>query len=200
MGVERRLVGQAVDTSFTLRPMYAADVPAVLALDQAVKPSPWTAAGFADELTNELSFPMVLTTAVASSPATPNPEPDLCGYIVYWLVADELTVNTIVVALEWRGRGLGEYLLLAALQHGRAYGITLASLEVRVSNHPAQNLYRKYEFKTVGRRPRYYQDNREDALLMLAEQIDTPAYGQLLHERQQALQQLSNEKRTKAEG
>ncbi len=184
MGVERRLVGRAVDTSFTLRPMQAADVPAVLDLDQAVKPSPWTEAGFVDELANELSFPMVLTTAVSPSPA--NPEPELCGYIVYWLVADELTVNTIVIAPEWRGRGLGEYLLLAALQHGRGQGITLASLEVRASNHVAQNLYRKYEFKTVGRRPRYYRDNREDALLMLAEQIDTPAYGHLLQERQQA--------------
>lgn len=158
--------------------MTLADVPAVLALDQAVKPSPWTAAGFAAEVENERSFPWVLTTAVQ-----PEPEPTLCGYIIYWLVADELTVNTIVIAPPWRGRGLGEYLLLKGLQHGRGQGITLASLEVRASNLVAQNLYRKYEFHPVGRRPRYYRDNQEDALIMLAEQIDQPHYGQLLQAR-----------------
>lgn len=156
--------------------MTPADVAAVVALDEDVKPSPWTADGFLGELTNACSFPQVLTAVSV-----------LCGYIVYWLVADELTINTIVVAPAWRGHGLGDYLLWSALTHGRGQGVTLASLEVRASNEIAQNLYRKYEFAVVGRRPRYYRDNQEDALIMLAEGVDQPAYGQLLATREAAL-------------
>jgi ribosomal-protein-alanine N-acetyltransferase len=156
--------------------MQASDVTAVLSLDQAVKTSPWTEAGFLSELANDHANPYVLTAAG-----------ELCGYIVYWLVADELTIHTIVTASAWRGRGLGELLLLQALSHSHAANMTIGSLEVRVSNEIAQTLYRKYEFKVVGRRPRYYRDNQEDALIMLAQGLDTPAYGRLLAEWQETL-------------
>ena len=55
------------------------------------------------------------------------------------------------------------------VQHARDAGCTRMLLEVRVSNAPAQNLYRKYGFEVIGRRPRYYTDNHEDALVMVAE-------------------------------
>jgi [ribosomal protein S18]-alanine N-acetyltransferase len=170
---------------FQLRRMSAEDVPAVLALDVAVKPSPWTLAGFLAELDNERSFPLVLMTDTDNR---------LVGYHVYWLVADELMVNTIVVDPVWRGQGWGELLLLAGLYHGRGLPhfptfppptmpITTASLEVRASNHVAQKLYRKYEFQPVGRRARYYRDNGEDAVVMVATELDRPAYEAFLAER-----------------
>ena len=72
-----------------------------------------------------------------------------------------------------------------------------ATLEVRVSNHAAQNLYRKYGFAVVGRRRRYYQDNNEDAWIMTVNDFDSDAYQARLKQLGQALrQQLRNQIRS----
>ncbi|HEX9681017.1 MAG TPA: GNAT family N-acetyltransferase, partial [Anaerolineales bacterium] len=66
----------------------------------------------------------------------------------------------------YRRKGIGERLLRAALECAADQGAELATLEVRASNDAALELYRKHAFEVVGRRPRYYRDNGEDALLM----------------------------------
>jgi ribosomal-protein-alanine N-acetyltransferase len=67
-----------------------------------------------------------------------------------------------------RGRRVGDALLRWCIEEARAAGCERMLLEVRVSNFVAQNLYRKYGFEVIGRRPRYYTDNHEDALVMTA--------------------------------
>ena len=75
-----------------------------------------------------------------------------------------------------RGKGIGELLVLGALEMGMLLECQQITLECRVSNEVAQNLYKKYGFRVMGRRKRYYSDNGEDAYVMTADAIDTPDY------------------------
>ena len=109
----------------------------------------------------------------------------LVGYSGYWLIAGEAHVSTIAVSPTWRGRGLGELLLLNMLLTAYRQAALLATLEVRKGNLVAQALYQKYRFEIVGERPRYYQ-GKEDALLMTVEPLDR-AYRSFLGNMQESL-------------
>ena len=89
---------------------------------------------------------------------------------------DEAHISTIASDEQWRGRGIGELMLLAMIERGIELGAGEVTLEVRVTNRVAQSLYRKYGFEVVGQRPRYYRDNNEDADLMTASDVDRPEY------------------------
>ena len=85
----------------------------------------------------------------------------------YWLVAGEVHILAIATHPDFRGRGIARQLLDHILAKARAHHCTLATLEVRRSNVPAIALYERAGFRTVHVRTRYYQDNDEDALIML---------------------------------
>jgi len=104
------------------------------------------------------------------------------------MIAGEAHISTLAVAPAWRRRGLGEFLLWSMLKRAASMSAFEATLEVRVSNHAAQNLYRKYGFVVVGRRRRYYQDNNEDAWIMTVGDFDSDAYQDRLKQLGQALQ------------
>jgi ribosomal-protein-alanine N-acetyltransferase len=89
------------------------------------------------------------------------------GYIVFWLVHDEVHVLNVATALEARRRGVARALMVAAEQAGRLRGARLSTLEVRRSNAPALALYRDLGYGQVGIRPNYYAEEREDAILMV---------------------------------
>jgi len=101
---------------------------------------------------------------------------DLLGYAGMWLMLDEAHITTIGVRRIGRGHGLGEMLLQNLIEQAMEMGAERVTLEVRVSNVVAQNLYRKYGFHEEGIRRRYYSDNGEDALIMTTDRIDTPEY------------------------
>ena len=88
------------------------------------------------------------------------------GYGGLWMILDEGHVTNIAVDPDFRGRKLGEKLLRTLMSMCAASGGRKMTLEVRVSNNVAQNLYRKYGFERVGLRKGYYTDNREDAIIM----------------------------------
>jgi ribosomal-protein-alanine N-acetyltransferase len=90
----------------------------------------------------------------------------ICGYVGFWVMADEAHITTIAVSEELQRRGIGELLLLTVFDRARELYANIVTLEVRVSNTGAQNLYLKYGFKQVGVRKAYYTDNREDAYIM----------------------------------
>ena len=90
----------------------------------------------------------------------------ICGYVGFWVMADEAHITTIAVSEELQRRGIGELLLLTVFDRARELYANVVTLEVRVSNTGAQNLYLKYGFKQVGVRKAYYTDNREDAYIM----------------------------------
>ena len=92
--------------------------------------------------------------------------PAVVGVVVVWLVVDEAHIATLAVHPELRRQGIGQRLLCTALAEAAQAGAVAAMLEVRAGNITAQKLYQNFGFETVGRRPRYYRDNQEDALLM----------------------------------
>lgn len=141
---------------YKLRPMILEDIESVQAIDRRSFPTPAKASLYVHELTqNKLAHYQVLTV-----------QTQIIGYTGFWMLADEAHIISIATHPDWRGRGLGELLLLNFLYLAGEQGATLATLEVRRSNIVAQTLYLKYAFEVVGERPRYYQDTREDALIM----------------------------------
>ena len=148
--------------NYLLRPMEIEDLTAVLKIEQLSKPTPWNEQSYRQELDNPNSHPTLLM-------ADEKP----VGYIVWWLIADEIQIQTIAVDPNWRGRRLGQLLLHQALQNGINQGAVLSTLDVRASNLVAQALYHKYRYQTVGQRKRYYRDG-ETAYLMTAEFAAVP--------------------------
>lgn len=106
----------------------------------------------------------------------------ILGFAGMWLMFDEAHITTIGVKKTMRGRGLGELMLVRLIEQAREMGAKRLTLEVRVSNQVAQELYRKYTFKEEGVRKRYYSDDGEDALIMWSDRLDDPAFVQLFAE------------------
>jgi ribosomal-protein-alanine N-acetyltransferase len=90
----------------------------------------------------------------------------ILGFIVFWLVHDELHILNIATALEARRGGVGRALMIEAHEAGRQRGARIATLEVRRSNTPAIELYLSLGYRQVGVRPNYYADEGEDAIVM----------------------------------
>ena len=109
----------------------------------------------------------------------PAERPELIvGFVGVWMMPDEAHIVTIATRETHRLRGIGEALLIAAIEMAQARGQQLVSLEVRVSNGPALRLYNKYGFTEVGRRARYYSDNHEDAYILTVDSVLTRRYRQ----------------------
>lgn len=168
-------------TAVRLRSMSLGDIPQVTELDRLCFPTPWPAHSYRYELSqNSKSRMFVLSVPGKESPANGSGMPNwlnrlrfgpanderVIGYSGFWFIADEAHISTIGVHPDWRGRSLGELLIFAMLRQSVRLGARLTTLEVRVSNGPAMNLYYKYGFEIVGRRKGYYRDNREDAWMM----------------------------------
>jgi ribosomal-protein-alanine N-acetyltransferase len=89
------------------------------------------------------------------------------GYIVFWIVHDEVHVLNVATAVAARRRGVGRALMEAAEEEGRRRGARISTLEVRRSNAPAIALYAAIGYRQIGVRPNYYAEEREDAIVMV---------------------------------
>ena len=164
-----------------IEPMTLADIPQVVAVEQASYAMTWPQKAYDYELTkNRLAHYFVLRYL---------PRSEVIGLAGIWLMADEAHISTIAVHPRWRGLGLGEWLLIHLLTEGRRLGATAATLEVRPSNRAALGLYHKYAFAEAGRRKRYYTDNGEDALILTTPALDLPDFQAMFARRQAALSQ-----------
>ena len=103
-----------------------------------------------------------------------------------WYQGEEAHITEIAVREEHRGQGIGELLLIGSLRDAVQYGSKVMTLEVRVSNFIAQRLYEKYVFKNVGTRKGYYSDNREDAVIMTTNPIQSEEYQTKFRDLQEA--------------
>jgi len=110
----------------------------------------------------------------------------IVGFVGCWVLADEAHVTSIAVREAYRRQGVGELLIIKAIDLAAEMKASVVTLEVRVSNTVAQNLYIKYGFNEVGVRKGYYIDNREDALLMSTENIRSDSYKARFKELKQA--------------
>lgn len=167
--------GAAPPAGLMLRPATAADLDAVVMIERvSFSDPPWSRRSFASLLDDpRVRFTVACTPAgVASSDAGSAAVGDaaigdaVVGYVVMWLVADEAELANLAVAPGRRRVGIGRYLLDSAIAEAVARGATSLYLEVRESNVAARVLYGGRGFLAVGRRPAYYRNPTEDALLL----------------------------------
>ena len=154
----------------TLQPMAAEDIPAVHAIESASFPTPWPPYAFRQELeTNRMARYLVVRAGAR-----------VVAYAGVWLMVDEAHVTTFAVLPAYRRRGIGGLLLSGLMALSADMGAAVVTLEVRLGNVAARQLYQRFGFRPVGVRPRYYSDNGEDALIMTTERLDTPDMQRLM--------------------
>ena len=140
----------------SFRKMTVADIDSVHKIESLSFSLPWTKEAFYHEMvSNDYAYYVLAET-----------EKGIVGFCGMWLVLDECHVTNIAILPEERGKKLGEQLMKEAIKIAKAQGAKVMTLEARVSNHAAQNLYRKLGFQNGGIRKRYYSDNHEDAIVM----------------------------------
>ncbi len=187
--------------------MMMSDVPRVIEIERLAYPSTWPPSAYRKELQDNRwahyivlrdkkiaeehmaigvqepdkprrFFPLSLlpgrTTATAAAPN----QSSIIGFAGLWLMVDEAHITTIAMHPDYRRKGLGEFMLVSLIDIAYNIGANWVTLEVRVSNYTAQNLYRKYGFHEKGLRQKYYSDNQEDALIMWTDEINSPDYKQ----------------------
>jgi ribosomal-protein-alanine N-acetyltransferase len=136
--------------------MKMADLDDVMEIEQASFSLPWSRWMFGRELEDrENSHFLVMRSGS-----------EVIGYIGFWMVLDEAHIVTIAVRSDLRRKGIGSMLLASALVLAVSLDANRATLEVRVTNLPAQRLYKKFGFEVVGIRRKFYSDTGEDAYVM----------------------------------
>lgn len=139
-----------------IRKMVMNDIGQVMDVDRVSFSNPWTEDIFQLEIgKNDQAYYYVMTL-----------DQKVIGYIGMWVVIDDAQITNIAISPSYRGHKFGEKLFGFACQQALAMGVKHLSLEVRVSNRVAQNMYRKFGLVPGGIRKNYYTDNREDAIIM----------------------------------
>jgi len=137
------------------------DLEEVMRIEKVSFSAPWSQSHFAHEIRrNPLAYPFVLRKKDVACPK-------IVGFCVCWIVHEELHVNNLAIAPACRNRGYGEILMRSVLEFGQNNSCRRAALEVRVSNQAAVRLYEKLGFRILGVAPNYYQDNEEDAYILI---------------------------------
>jgi ribosomal-protein-alanine N-acetyltransferase len=141
--------------NYQLTPMTAEHIDQIAALERTCFSHPWTEAMLQEELWNESA---VIIAAVAD-------DGTVVGYAGLQTVLDEGYINNVAVDPRFRRQGVADELISAFVRFGKAK-LAFLTLEVRATNAPAIALYMKHGFAQVGRRKDYYDDPKEDAILM----------------------------------
>ena len=149
----------------------------VLRIEAQVYPRPWSLGLFLSELALRTSRIYL----VARSGST------VVGYAGLMLTGSDGHVTTIAVDPAWHRRGIGSRLLIALSRAGVANGCTALTLEVRMSNEAAKDMYRRFGYAPAGVRKNYYSETNEDALVMWVHDVDLPAYAERLASIESAL-------------
>ena len=147
-------------------PMRRRHLRSVLKIEAQVYARPWSLSLFVSEL--------ALRTSRAYYVARVNGV--LCGYAGLMVTEDDGHVTTLAVDPAWHRNKIGTRLLLTLAREAIRRGASNLTLEVRVTNHPAQEMYRRFGFRPAGIRKNYYVETNEDALVMWAHDVDTPEY------------------------
>lgn len=155
--VDRPAVAPPPGAAPSVRAMARRDLPRVVAIERETFTMPWSEGTFADLLERADARCLVAELEGAGP----------IGYAVFWWAAGEAELGDLAVWQPHRGAGIGALLLVEVLDDAAARGVRRIFLEVRESNAAARALYRRHGFRVVGRRPDYYRDPREDAIVML---------------------------------
>ncbi|HEX9726857.1 MAG TPA: ribosomal protein S18-alanine N-acetyltransferase [Vicinamibacteria bacterium] len=160
MSVEgARLERGSVRSLYRLEPMQLEDVSAVMDIEQVSFSNPWPKEAFVEEIRkNAFSHPTIACPRASR-------ERIVCGYLIPWVVFDELHIQNVAVHPLHRGRGLGRHLVEEAVELGKRSGCRVALLEVRESNTIARALYVSMGFLEAGKRHKYYSHPQEHAIV-----------------------------------
>ncbi|MBU4046962.1 ribosomal protein S18-alanine N-acetyltransferase [bacterium] len=143
-------------TGIVIRSMEIDDLKKVLEIEKQSFPVPWTYDLFFSELTrNRYARYFVLEK-----------DKRIIGYLGFWLMRDNIHITNIAIAEKFQRRGYGGKLLKFVEEEAIVHKIKKISLEVRRSNCIAQDMYRKYGYKVMRVLRNYYQEEKEDALVM----------------------------------
>lgn len=184
--LRERLPRPAETMRLVIEPLRREDIPEIGDIERESFPTPWPASAYRRELDNRLARYFVVREVLPGDEGG-SPFGRILGAAGVWVVLDEAHLTTIAVRASRRGEGFGERLLQHAIEVATDLGADSLTLEVRVSNEPAQALYRKYGFEVVGRRKNYYTDVREDALIMTVSELTGIPYQGRLRELRAAL-------------
>jgi len=146
-----------------IRRMTIHDVQQVHALETATFSSPWSRQSFMDEMNQNVCARYLVTEQ----------DGRIIAFAGAWFVLEEGHITNIAVKETERGKGIGKQLTQALMGYAANMGVQYMTLEVRKSNKVARGMYEKLGFVELGVRKRYYEDNGEDALLMVCQ--DMPA-------------------------
>lgn len=152
-----------MENNIIIRKMTLDDVGVVAEIDRLSFSLPWPERSFGYEVTGN---PMARCWVAETE------DKRIAAMLVLWLILDEAHVATIATHPDFRRQGIGAEILTVALKDAAEAGATHALLEVRATNEAAQTMYRKFGFEIVGRRPKYYKDNGEDAILMTLHKLE----------------------------
>ncbi|MGH2809116.1 MAG: ribosomal protein S18-alanine N-acetyltransferase [Actinomycetota bacterium] len=144
----------------------------VLSIEARVYPRPWSASLFLSELAQRTTRSYI----VAKS------EGEVVGYSGLMFTGKEAHITNIAVDPDVHGRRVGSRMLLTLITEAIARGAQVISLEVRVTNNVAQNMYEKFGFAPVSIRKGYYIETNEDAIVMVVDNAATTEYRLLLGE------------------
>ena len=147
--------------SVLYRRMTLEDVDAVHAIEEATFPTPWSRQSFVEEMTgNKCARYMVAVEGER-----------IIAFAGAWCIFEEGHITNIAVEATHRGRGVGRGITRALMQYAANMGVQYLTLEVRKSNLVAQSMYKSLGFIELGVRKRYYEDNGEDAYLMVCQNL-----------------------------
>ncbi len=139
------------------------DIDKVVEIERLSFTTPWSKYAFLSEIYNQpISRPFVIENSR---------ENKIIGYVIYWIIGDEAHINNIALHPEFRGKGIGEYVLRKIIELIKKAGAKFISLEVRPSNIPARKLYQKLGFRLKAIRKNYYINPKEDALILVKDLV-----------------------------
>lgn len=138
-----------------IRDMQELDLDQVCAIEEQIFSQPWSRQDFLDSVKNDTHIYLVA-------------EQDgiIMGYCGMWGIAGEGQITNVAVAPQFHRQGVAKKLFRVFLEKGKQMGLTVFTLEVRTSNLPAIQLYKKFGFKEAGIRKKFYELPKEDALIM----------------------------------
>lgn len=167
---DRRATPRSPELLVHVVPMRRRHLRSVLRIEAETHPRPWSLSLFMSEM------------ALRSSRAYYVARVDglVVGYVGLMMNGDEGHITTIAVDPNWHRRKIGTRLLLVAAREAIRRGGDALTLEVRMGNHAAQDMYRAFGFRPAGVRKNYYAETNEDALIMWAEDVNHPEYSRRL--------------------
>ncbi|MGL5346704.1 MAG: ribosomal protein S18-alanine N-acetyltransferase [Peptostreptococcaceae bacterium] len=144
-----------MESNLVIEQMTSEDIGGVFEVEKNCFEHYWSKDSFTKELKNDVARYLVAKI-----------DNKVVGYVGIWFVVDEGHITNVAVHSDYRGLKIGDKLIKELVDLCKKNNIVSMTLEVRVSNIVAQNLYKKYGFKLAGIRKEYYSDNKEDAMIM----------------------------------